>query len=214
MLLEVINSVFLTYIATEYLLVENDDLSSSKTSRNNIKSFQQLCAALFTSQQSSRPRQYIFLIVLSTNILVRFHATGVALAEWIHNTVGRTQHHFHVPRILVAICSFLIALYWDCRQKYKHLHSKHHSCSSSGVAASSPPWSNQCFLQQLLQSFCIKYAHLLRNLVRVSFSVDIPFNSLLQSRHQLLNSIVKWIWSKTADASILGCKEDSGAKKW
>jgi len=154
MLLEVINSVFLTYIATEYLLVENDDLSSSKTSRNNIKSFQQLCAALFTSQQSSRPRQYIFLIVLSTNILVRFHATGVALAEWIHNTVGRTQHHFHVPRILVAICSFLIALYWDCRQKYKHLHSKHHSCSSSGVAASSPPWSNQCFLQQLLQSFC------------------------------------------------------------
>ena len=154
MLLEVINSVFLTYIATEYLLVENDDLSSSKTSRNNIKSFQQLRAALFTSHQSSRSRQYIFLIVLSTNILVRFHATGVALAEWIHNTVGRTQHHFHVPRILVAICSFLIALYWDCRQKYKHLHSKHHSCSSSGVAASSPPWSNQCFLQQLLQSFC------------------------------------------------------------
>jgi hypothetical protein len=154
MLLEVINSVFLTYIATEYLLVENDDLSSSKTSRNNIKSFQQLRAALFTSHQSSRSRQYIFLIVLSTNILVNFHTTGVALAEWIHNAIGRSQHHFHVPRILVAICSFLLALFWDCRQKYKHLHSKYQSISSSGVAASSSPWSNHYFLQQLLQSFC------------------------------------------------------------
>lgn len=139
MLLEAINSVSLTYLATEYLLLKNhDDIT--------------LRSVFCSTQHSSRHLQFTFLTVLSINLLVHFHATGVALAEWIKNTVGRTQH-FHIPRILVAICSFLLALYWDCRQKYNIQYSTYQNNYPSEVA-SSHPWSNQYFLQQLLQSFC------------------------------------------------------------
>ncbi len=146
MLLEAINSVFLTYLTTEFLLIENHDDNSPQTGRNTIITIQQLRVALllFISHHS-RTRRCIFLSVLSINLLVYFNATGVALTEWIHDRVEST-HHFHIPRIIVAACSFLLALYWDCRQKYKLLHAKHEP--------SSPPWSNQYFLQQLVHSFC------------------------------------------------------------
>lgn len=157
MLLELVNSVFLTYLATEYLLVENHDHdhnSQTQTSRNRKNTaFLQLRAALslFTSQHS-RPCKFIFLVVLSVNLLVHFQATGKALAEWMHDKVERT-HHFHISRIFAAMCSFLLALYWDCRQSYKLQYSKYETRSPGG-AASSPPWSNRHFLQHLFHSFC------------------------------------------------------------
>ena len=142
MLLEAINSVFLTYLATEFLLIENHD--DNPQTWHKITSFHQLRVVLsFFISHHSQTRQCIFLSVLSINLLVYFHATGVALAEWIHNRVER--HYFHIPRILVVTGSFLLALYLDCRQKYKLLHSKHKT--------SSPPWSNRYFLQQLVHSF-------------------------------------------------------------
>lgn len=142
MLLEAINSVSLIFLATEFLLVENSCWNDS--SPRHKTSFVHHLRAIFASQHS-RPIQYIFPTVLLINLLIYFHATGAALEEWIHNTIGKT--HFHIPRILVAISSFLLALYWDCRQKCKPQ-------SSSVVAAASPPWSNRCFLQLLVQSFC------------------------------------------------------------
>lgn len=143
MLLEAVNSVFITFLATEYLLLNNDD---DVTTRNN-SSFQQNSSifhkltAAFISQHS-RPLQYSFLLVLSINIFVHFHGVGVALSEWVHD---RVESFFRIPRVIVAICSFLLALYLDCRQKYKH---------NSRNQSSPAPWSNGYFFRQLVQSFC------------------------------------------------------------
>jgi len=131
MFLEAVNSVFLTFLATEYLL------SDDRTTLHHLR-------ATFTSQHS-RALQYSFVAVLSINILVNFHAASVALAEWIHDKLVTLVH---LPRIIVAICSFLLALYWDCRQKYR-LNSKNR-LSPAAVA----PWSNRYFFRQVLQSLC------------------------------------------------------------
>ena len=44
------------------------------------------------------------------------------------------------------MCSFIIALYWDCRYKYLQ-HSKNNQSNST------TPWSNRYFIKQLIQSF-------------------------------------------------------------
>lgn len=144
MLLEAVNSVFITFVATEYLL--SDEFPSAKTSTSNTNgrhngSIIRQLTATFVSQHS-RPLRYAFALVLSVNLFVHFHASGVALAEWMHAKVGAL---FHVPRIFVAISSFLLALYLDCKQKY-HRNSKSQT--------SPAPWSNHFFLSQLVQSFC------------------------------------------------------------
>lgn len=143
MLLEAVNSVFLTFLATEYLLYDHEvpvKAATSNNSRHKSSIFRHLTAAFIS--QHSRPLRYTFLLVLSINLFVHFHASGVALAEWIHIKV---EHVFHIPRIIVAIFSFLLALYWDCRQKYRY-NSKNQSIPA--------PWSNRYFFRQLLQSFC------------------------------------------------------------
>lgn len=150
MLLEAVNSVFLTFLATEYLLNSNGDSSkpSSKDDarHGNKNSIIGHLKATFLSQHS-RPLRYSFVLVLSINAFVHFHAAGEALAEWIHTKV---ETLFRIPRIVVAISSFLLALYWDCRQKYKYNSTKNSDQSSLHAA----PWSNRYFLRQLMQSFC------------------------------------------------------------
>jgi len=139
--------VFFTFLATEYLLLNHDvpikttATSFAHNSRDNKSSIIRNLTAAFISQHS-RPLQYAFVVVLCINLFVHFHASGVALAEWIHVKVGSS---FHIPRIFVALFSFLLALYWDCRHKYKY-NSRHQS--------SPAPWSNGYFFRQLLQSFC------------------------------------------------------------
>ena len=150
MLLEAVNSVFITFLATEYLLFNDHKTDAdaggrgvvekdARSKKNSI--IQQLTSALIS--QHSRPLRYTFAIVLAINAFVRFHEVGVALADWLHNKV---ETFFHIPRIIVAICSFLLALYWDCRQKYKQ-NAKQQSSNPA-------PWSNRYFFQQLLKSFC------------------------------------------------------------
>jgi hypothetical protein len=128
MLLEAVNLSFLTFLATEY------PLGNDCTTLPHLR-------ARFTS----RPLQYAFVAVLSINVLVNFHAAGVALTEWVHDKLVTL---FRVPRIAVAICSFITVLYWDCRQKYG-LNSK----NPFGPAAAAP-WSNRYFFRKVLQSFC------------------------------------------------------------
>jgi hypothetical protein len=130
MLLEAVNSVFLTFLATDYLL------SDDSTTLQHLR-------VTTTSQHSQL--QYAFAAVLAINILVNFHAARVALAEGVHDKLATL---FRVPRIVVAIFSFITALYWDCRHKYG-LNSK----NRLGPAAATR-WSKQYFFRQLLQSFC------------------------------------------------------------
>jgi len=92
MLLEAVNSVFFTYVVTEYIL---SDASLYNGTRRGILGF---TAA-----------------VLVLNLFVRYHDTGTAIAEWVH---GKLDILFNIPRIVVAFSSFLTALYFDCRRKY------------------------------------------------------------------------------------------------
>lgn len=143
MLLEVVNSVFLTFVATEYLLNSNrEDTTPTNAHRlqKNSTIFSHLVATFIS--QHSRPLRYAFMLVLFINIFVHFHVYGVVLSEWLHIKVDSL---FRIPRIIVAMFSFLLALYFDCRQKYKH-NSKNQS--------SPAPWSNTYFFLQVLQSFC------------------------------------------------------------
>mmetsp|Transcript_1813 Transcript_1813/g.3484 ORF Transcript_1813/g.3484 Transcript_1813/m.3484 type:complete len:197 (-) Transcript_1813:478-1068(-) len=146
MLLEAVNSVFLTFLATEYLLFDHEVVQSATSNNSNgrhTKSsniFRHLTATFIS--QHSRALRYTSILVLSINAFVHFHSAGVALAEWAHVKV---EALFHIPRIIVAMLSFLLALYLDCRQKYK--------CNSKNQC-NAAPWSNRYFFRHLLQSFC------------------------------------------------------------
>lgn len=122
MLLEAINSVFLTFLATEYLLLDDDRIT--------------LYQFFSQQQQRSRSLQYTIAGVILINIFVNFHTIGASLVEWIH---AKLSQFIHVPRIIVAISSFFLTLYWDCRRNNQ---------------AATTTWSDQYFLKLLVQSFC------------------------------------------------------------
>ena len=128
MLLEAVNSVFLTFLATEYLLLVDDRIT--------------LYQFFSQQQQRSRPLQYTIAGVLLINIFVSFHTFGSSLVEWIH---VKLSQFFHVPRIIVAISSFFLSLYWDCRRNNQ---------AAAAAAAATTTWSDQYFLKLLVQSFC------------------------------------------------------------
>lgn len=134
MLLEAANSVFITFVATEYLLLANDNENNNASARRSPSGLLQL---------SSRPTiRCALAVVMLANAFVRYHDAGAALADWAHR---RVEGLFHVPRVAVAMLSFLVALYWDCRQKHRR-SAKNQPCPA--------PWSNGYFLKQLARSFC------------------------------------------------------------
>jgi len=137
MILEAVNSVCLTYLATEFLLNNNDYNTTSAQHGTNILLLQSI--KTFISQQS-RPIQCTFVTVICINIFVYCHGAGQIILDYIHYKL------FHIPRILLAVCSFMIALYWDCRHKY--LQNSRNNQSNSTA-----PWSNRYFIKQLVQSF-------------------------------------------------------------
>ena len=129
MLLEAINSVFLTFLATEYLLLDDDRIT--------------LYQFFSQQQQRSRPLQYTIAGVILINIFVNFHTIGASLVEWIH---AKLSQFIHVPRIVVAISSFVLTLYWDCR--------RNNHVNTITNATRTRTWSDQYFLKLLVQSFC------------------------------------------------------------
>ena len=137
MILEAVNSVCLTYLATEFLLNNNDYTTTSAQYGTNLIPLQSI--KTFISQQS-RPIQYTFVTIICINIFVYCHDAGQTILDYIQYKL------FHIPRILLAICSFLIALYWDCRHKYLQ-NSKNNQSNSTA------PWSNRYFIKQFIQSF-------------------------------------------------------------
>lgn len=130
MLLEAVNSVFITFLATEYLLLVDDRITL-------YQFFSQ------QQQQRSRPLQYTIAGVILINIFVSFHTIGASLVEWIH---VKLSQFFHVPRIIVAISSFFLTLYWDCRR------NNHGNTIANATITTT--WSDQYFLKLLVQSFC------------------------------------------------------------
>jgi hypothetical protein len=134
MLLELINSIFVTFMATEFLVVKNSDTSISSSSNQHRRLHFRLFSRYI--DRFSRPLQFLTLIVALLNLFVHFHDSGVAISNWIKAHVGV----LHIPRIVAAIFTFLTALWWDCRR----------IVNSSNKTS----WSNDNFLRQLVKSFC------------------------------------------------------------
>ncbi len=163
MLIEVANSLFITFIASEYLLasknktvhdirnVDDNEINpyynrNSRTGGRIIKIAREIAATFFSSH--SRPTQYSFIAVFLINLFVHFHNTGVALARWIHSKV---EGGFYIPRICLAIISFSVALYYDCR-RVALTSSRENSNRSCGTSAEK--WSNEFFFRLLFNCFC------------------------------------------------------------
>jgi hypothetical protein len=159
MILEAVNSVFLTFLVTEYLL--SDDVVSSIDATNNyqnnarqqrgqIRQITHWIRVTFLSRHSTF-MQCMFGTVGCINIFVHYHVSGAAISSWMHSKV---EQMFRVPRILIAIASFLTALYFDCRRV---MRGKKNATidAGSGIPSSIQKWSNKMFFHQLMKSFCI-----------------------------------------------------------
>ena len=150
MLLELINSIFVTFVATECLLVNtyNDDTSVSISSNQHRHTLVRLF--LRYKRRFSQTLQVLTLIVALVNLFVHFHDTGVALSKWSKVHVGM----FHIPRIVAAIISFLVCLWWDCRRIVNASAAKKSIDTNNGNKKTSSVWSNKFFFGQLVKSFC------------------------------------------------------------
>ena len=153
MLLEAVNSVFITFLATEYLLNNNHNDDITSRTQNKRTSIIQTLTTTFITSKHTRPIRITFIVVLSINIFASFHEIGVSISQWIHNKIiESSSFSFHVPRVLIAITSFVTTLYWDCRTKYIQNTKKDLQLNNNNN--NTAPWSNSYFIRQLLQSFC------------------------------------------------------------
>ena len=147
MLLELINSLFVTFVATECLLVNSSYDTSTSISNNQHRQPLGVRLCLRYTRRFSRPLQVLTLTVALINLFVNFHDSGVALSTWIKANV----FFFHIPRIVAAILTFLVALWWDCRRIVNTTSAA--KKSSDGNNKTSSAWNNTYFLRQLVTSF-------------------------------------------------------------
>ncbi len=163
------NSIFVTFVATECLLVNNNDDTSISISNNQQRQQPSVRLLLRYTRRFSWTLQVLSLIVAVINLFAHFSGSGMALSKWSKEHVG----FFHVPRIVAAIITFLVCLWWDCRRIVHASTAKKSSETNNGNKKTSSVWSNKYFLGQLVKSFC-------RNLPIYPFAaVVISFGCLL-----------------------------------
>ena len=104
MLSEVVNALFVTYLATEIQLADDD-----QTSTDRVQHVLQ-----------SKVTQAISTGVVIVNLAVRLHIhiSGSALLSAAGSAVSFASH---APKILFAAIAYVIALYFDCRRSKKDL---------------------------------------------------------------------------------------------
>lgn len=95
MLAEVVNALFLTYLATEYT--------------NSSVTLEKLFAFEIHDLPRRRSLAGMVVVVLLINLLELF--TGFGL---IVNMVAQTWKVLHIPKYIVAATLYMLALYWDC----------------------------------------------------------------------------------------------------
>ncbi|KAL7581159.1 hypothetical protein ACA910_005949 [Epithemia clementina (nom. ined.)] len=107
MISEILNALFLTYLATEYLVISNQQLDRPspqqqwKAGRQLLKHHNVAAA----------------LLVLLCNLVERFSGFSSSLV-WIQ---AGLQQFLHAPKILLVAFLYMITLYWDCRRVVRHL---------------------------------------------------------------------------------------------
>jgi len=110
MISEVANALFITFFASEYIIADNTNRNASQQQRQHDSTND--CAALLPpSVQSNLYRIFLPLAILSLiNILDRI--TG---AIEIANSL--LSSFLHLPKILFAATSYLLALYLDVKRR-------------------------------------------------------------------------------------------------
>ena len=112
MISEVVNSVFLTYLATEYSSLGANNKNDSKSAASKACSLQ-------------RRRHRIALVaafVVTINVLDRVTGMGSLLHSVVHRFL-------HLPKILLAAAVYVAALYYDCQWTLVRGDPKSHSVS-------------------------------------------------------------------------------------
>mmetsp|Transcript_14140 Transcript_14140/g.13660 ORF Transcript_14140/g.13660 Transcript_14140/m.13660 type:complete len:193 (-) Transcript_14140:51-629(-) len=99
MISEVANALFITYVATEYLIA-----SAGQT--NNVST-----TIVFMKIFLTRVFQYILFFTIVINFVSIYHVDVAEVAETANFALFRL---FHLPKIFFAASSFLLLLYIDC----------------------------------------------------------------------------------------------------
>ena len=133
MIQEVCNALLITYVASEYLLLSSHNNNNNSTTTEIVRTI-----------VTQKGFIGLLSVILFLNILLV--PSNVAKVTRATDTVNKAFHWFlHLPRIIFAIFTFLIALYVDCS---KQNNTNNTTYSSSRVAITIPK-----FLLVVLQSF-------------------------------------------------------------
>jgi hypothetical protein len=104
MLSEVVNALFVTYLATEIQLAADDPTSTDRVQH----------------VLQSKVTQAITIGVVIVNLAVRLHIhiSGAALLSAASSAASFASH---APKVLFAAMAYIVALYFDCRRSKKDL---------------------------------------------------------------------------------------------
>ena len=105
-IVEVVNALFITYIATELsIATERSEDPSPPWKRVVSSKFNQICA----------------VVVAVVNVSARLHLHFTASDASSFGAAAVTKIS-HVPRVLFAAIAYVIALYFDCKRSDKNLN--------------------------------------------------------------------------------------------
>ena len=106
MISEVINALFLTYCATEYLVAST--LSTSSPSSRSSSSQDRLINPWTILSRRTRRLVLLTLLVLLINAFDHYWL------QWTHVLSTSVHQFYHAPKIVIVIVLYLLALYLDC----------------------------------------------------------------------------------------------------
>lgn len=135
MISEVVNSVFITYLATEYSSASNQPRQSRSLGGSVEEEDRQ-------KQSRAQQRRVLAVSAVVTSINLLDRITG--LGSVAH---GLVEKFLHLPKVVFAALFYVAALYYDCRAAVQR--------SPSGGLLQSPPLEfRQDFLPRVTKAFC------------------------------------------------------------
>ena len=112
MISEILNSLFLTYLASEYLVAEEPRIEQRRQNSNRLKTL---------LKKRTVP---LAVLVLVVNILETYLWTiNTGVSAFLHSSI--IQQLIHLPKAIFAAIAYVIGLYLDIRYNHKqHLSTK------------------------------------------------------------------------------------------
>jgi hypothetical protein len=116
MIAEVANALFLTYIATEYIIASQDTASTAKRVLEHSDDPRCLNQR---QQHNNRYQRWAIVtgIVVLINVLDEVLGVTMVMAQFVSRETHAIVYALcHTPRIVVAASAYMAALYWDCQR--------------------------------------------------------------------------------------------------